>query len=312
MVMLRFLVTGGAGFIGSNLVEELLDLGEVSVIDDLSTGDIENIELLVDKGVSFIEASILDNEKLVDVSRGIDFIFHQAALPSVSRSIDDPVKSNLVNVSGTLNVLEAARKNHVKKVVYASSSAVYGDTVELPISESMKPNPLSPYAVSKLAAEYYCRVYSHIYGTPTVCLRYFNVFGPRQNPYSEYSAVIPKFISLILEGKAPTINGDGSITRDFVFVKDVVHANIQAIKTKAEGVFNIANGKQTSLKELAELIMYKVGTKVEIIYGSNRTGDVQDSFADITEAKDKLQYTPKYDIKKGLKETIKWYKMHAK
>ncbi len=305
-------MTGGAGFIGSNLVEELLDLGEVSVIDDLSTGDIENIELLVDKGVSFIEASILDNEKLVDVSRGIDFIFHQAALPSVSRSIDDPVKSNLVNVSGTLNVLEAARKNHVKKVVYASSSAVYGDTVELPISESMKPNPLSPYAVSKLAAEYYCRVYSHIYGTPTVCLRYFNVFGPRQNPYSEYSAVIPKFISLILEGKAPTINGDGSITRDFVFVKDVVHANIQAIKTQAEGVFNIANGKQTSLKELAELIMYKVGTKVEIIYGSNRTGDVQDSFADITEAKDKLQYTPKYDIKKGLKETIKWYKMHAK
>lgn len=312
MVMLRFLVTGGAGFIGSNLVEELLDLGEVSVIDDLSTGDIENIELLVDKGVSFIEASILDNEKLVDVSRGIDFIFHQAALPSVSRSIDDPVKSNLVNVSGTLNVLEAARKNNVKKVVYASSSAVYGDTVELPISESMKPNPLSPYAVSKLAAEYYCRVYSHIYGTPTVCLRYFNVFGPRQNPYSEYSAVIPKFISLILEGKAPTINGDGSITRDFVFVKDVVHANIQAIKTKAEGVFNIANGKQTSLKELAELIMNKVGTKVEIIYGPNRTGDVQDSFADITEAKDKLQYTPKYDIKKGLKETIKWYKMHAK
>jgi len=305
-------VTGGAGFIGSNLVEELLDLGEVSVIDDLSTGDIENIELLVDKGVSFIEASILDNEKLVDVSRGIDFIFHQAALPSVSRSIDDPVKSNLVNVSGTLNVLEAARKNHVKKVVYASSSAVYGDTVELPISESMKPNPLSPYAVSKLAAEYYCRVYSHIYGTPTVCLRYFNVFGPRQNPYSEYSAVIPKFISLILEGKAPTINGDGSITRDFVFVKDVVHANIQAIKNQAEGVFNIANGKQTSLKELAELIMNKVGTKVEIIYGPNRTGDVQDSFADITEAKDKLQYTPKYDIKKGLKETIKWYKMHAK
>ena len=199
-------MTGGAGFIGSNLVEELLDLGEVSVIDDLSTGDIENIELLVDKGVSFIEASILDNEKLVDVSRGIDFIFHLAALPSVSRSIDDPVKSNLVNVSGTLNVLEAARKNHVKKVVYASSSAVYGDTVELPISESMKPNPLSPYAVSKLAAEYYCRVYSHIYGTPTVCLRYFNVFGPRQNPYSEYSAVIPKFISIILEEKAPTIN----------------------------------------------------------------------------------------------------------
>lgn len=305
-------MTGGAGFIGSNLVEELHDLGEVSVIDDLSTGDIENIELLVDKGVNFIEASILDNEKLVDVSRGIDYIFHQAALPSVSRSIDDPVKSNLINVSGTLNVLEAARKNHVKKVVYASSSAVYGDTVELPISESMKPNPLSPYAVSKLAAEYYCRVYSHIYGTPTVCLRYFNVFGPRQNPYSNYSAVIPKFISHILEGKAPTINGDGSITRDFVFVKDVVHANIQAIKTQAEGVFNIANGKQTSLKELAELIMNRVGTKVEIIYGPNRTGDVQDSFADITEAKDKLQYVPKYDIKKGLKETIKWYQMRVK
>ena len=290
--MLKFLVTGGAGFIGSNLVEELLDSGEVYVIDDLSTGDIENIEILMDKGVSFIEANILDYEKLVEVSRGIDFIFHQAALPSVSRSIDDPVKSNLVNVSGTLNVLEAARKNHVKKVVYASSSAVYGDTVELPISESMKPNPLSPYAVSKIAAEYYCRVYSYIYGLPTVCLRYFNVFGPRQNPYSEYSAVIPKFISLILEGNAPTINGDGSITRDFVFVKDVVHANIKAINTEAEGVFNIANGKQTSLKELAELIMKKVGTKVEIIYGPNRIGDVQDSFADINEAKNKLQYNP--------------------
>ena len=301
-------MTGGAGFIGSNLSEELLGLGEVLVVDDLSTGDFENVRFLVDKGVSFYETSILDYEKLVEVMRNVDYVFHLAALASVSASIDNPVRSNSVNVSGTLNVLEAARKNHVKKVVYASSSSVYGDTPELPKKESMKPNPVSPYAVSKLAAEHYCRVYSHIYKFPTVCLRYFNVFGPRQNPYSDYSAVIPKFISLILEGKSPVINGDGSITRDFIFVKDVVHANIQAVKSEAEGVFNVAYGKQTSLTELADLIMDLTKTRVEINYGPKLLGDVQDSLADISEARDKLQYYPSYDFEKGLKETIDWYK----
>jgi len=301
-------VTGGAGFIGSNLAEALLDLGEVLVVDDLSTGNQTNIDSLIENSLCFHEVNILDYEKMVKVTHGVDVIFHHAALASVSGSIENPAKSNAVNVTGTLSVLEAARKNNVKKVVFASSSSVYGDTLQLPVHEQIKPCPLSPYAVSKLAAEHYCRVYSHIYGLPTVCLRYFNVYGPRQDPASEYSAVIPLFISLVLEEKSPTIFGDGSTTRDFVYVKDIVHANIQCIKTGVEGVFNVACGRQTSLNELAYLIMKKVGKKVDIIYGPKRRGDVEHSLADITEATDKLGFKPEYDIEKGLGETIEWYK----
>lgn len=309
---MKFLVTGGAGFIGSNLATELNKIGEVIIIDDLSTGNMENIKSLIDEGVEFTEASILDYDKLLKISMDVDYIFHLAALPSVTRSINNPVKTNEVNVSGTLNVLEAARKNNVKKVVYASSSSVYGDTPTLPKKESMKPDPLSPYAVSKLTAEHYCNVYNHIFKLPTVALRYFNVYGPHQNPHSEYSAVIPIFITKTLGEESLTINGDGSITRDFTYIKDVVQANIQAMKKDSVGVYNASYGGQTSLNKLAQLIMEYTGNQVEIKYGPKRPGDVQDSYADITKSKMTLDYNPEYNIEKGLKETIKWYKNYLK
>lgn len=305
---MKYLVTGGAGFIGSNIAGTLQDQGEVIIIDDLSTGKYRNIEPLVNDGARFYESSILDTEKLLAITKEVNYIFHQAALPSVARSIKDPIKTNNVNVSGTLNILEAARTNHVKKVIYASSSSVYGDSKTLPKKESMTPNPISPYAVSKLTSEYYCRTYSKIFGLPTVCLRYFNVYGQNQNPHSEYSAVIPKFITLILQGKQPTINGDGNHTRDFTYIKDVVQANLRAMKPKTEGIFNIAFGEKTSLNELVYKIMELTGIYVDIKYGPERPGDIKDSLADISKARKQLGYRPKYDINRGLKETIKWYK----
>jgi UDP-glucose 4-epimerase len=304
----RYLVTGGAGFIGSNIAGTLTGQGEVLIMDDLSTGKYRNIESLVNEGVRFYESSILNTEKLLEITKEVDYIFHQAALPSVARSIKDPIKTNNVNVSGTLNILEAARTNHVKKVIYASSSSVYGDSKTLPKKESMIPNPISPYAVSKLTSEYYCRAYSKIFGLPTVCLRYFNVYGKKQNPYSEYSAVIPKFITLILQGKQPTINGDGNHTRDFTYIKDVVQANLKAMKPNTEGIFNIAYGEKTSLNELAYKIMKLTDIYVDVNYGPERPGDIKDSLADISKAKKELEYRPKYNINRGLKETIEWYK----
>jgi UDP-glucose 4-epimerase len=304
----RYLITGGAGFIGSNIAGTLMGQGEVLIIDDLSTGKYRNIEPLVNEGVRFYESSILDTEKLITITKEVDYIFHQAALPSVARSIKDPIKTNNVNVSGTLNILEAARTNHVKKVIYASSSSVYGDSKTLPKKESMIPNPISPYAVSKLTSEYYCRAYSKIFGLPTVCLRYFNVYGQKQNPYSEYSAVIPKFITLILQGKQPTINGDGNHTRDFTYIKDVVQANLKAMKPNTEGIFNIAYGEKTSLNELVYKIMELTDIYVDVKYGPERPGDIKDSLADISKAKKELEYRPKYNINRGLKETIEWYK----
>jgi UDP-glucose 4-epimerase len=305
---LKYLVTGGAGFIGSNIAGTLQDQGDVLIVDDLSTGKYRNIEPLVNDGARFYESSILDTEKLLAITKEVDYIFHQAALPSVARSIKDPIKTNNVNVSGTLNVLEAARTNHVKKVIYASSSSVYGESKTLPKKESMTPNPISPYAVSKLTSEYYCRTYSKIFGLPTVCLRYFNVYGQKQNPQSEYSAVIPKFITRILQGKQPTINGDGNHTRDFTYIKDVVQANIKAMKPKTEGIFNVAYGEKTSLNELVNKIMELTSIYVNVKYGPERPGDIKDSLADISKARKQLGYRPKYDINRGLKETIKWYK----
>ena len=309
---MRFLVTGGAGFIGSNLADELYKMGEVHVIDDLSSGNIENIKPLLDNGIEFTKTSILEYRKLLKATERVDYVFHQAALSSVTGSIENPTKSNNVNVTGTLNVLEAARKNKVKKVVYASSASIYGDTTLFPVSETMRPDPLSPYAASKLAAEHYCKVYTHIYGLPTVSLRYFNVYGPRQNPYSEYSAVIPKFITQILREEGPTIYGDGSTTRDFIYVKDIVQANIQAIKSDAEGVFNAAYGAQTSLNQLAQKIMDLTGNQVELNYGPEKPGDVKHSYADTTKARTTLNLQPKYDIEKGLQETITWYRDHTR
>lgn len=306
---MKVVVTGGAGFIGSNLAEELSKKHDVIIIDNLSTGRMENLDEIIDK-VNFIKGSITDQELLRKAFAGADSVFHQAAMPSVQRSIDDPIASNEANVDGTLNVLVAARDCGVGKVVYASSSSVYGDTPTLPKKEDMIPNPKSPYAVSKLAGEYYCRVFSEVYGLSTACLRYFNVYGPRQDPQSQYSAVIPIFVTKILAGEPPVILGDGTQTRDFTFVKDVVTANILAMESEAEGVFNIACGHRVSLNELAANIMEIADTRLDSIYDKPRLGDIKDSLADISSARNKMGYEPSFDLNSGLEETIKWFRMN--
>ncbi|RQD82168.1 MAG: NAD-dependent epimerase/dehydratase family protein, partial [Methanocalculus sp. MSAO_Arc2] len=244
---MRYLITGGAGFIGSNLAAHLADDHEITIIDNFATGYRKNIADLLDHPhVTFIEASLSDIDTLYEVTRGVDGIFHQAAIPSVPRSVRDPIATNEANVTGTVNLLFAAKENGVRKVVSASSSSVYGDTPVLPKEEGMAPDPLSPYAVSKLADEYYGKVFTELYGIQTVFLRYFNVFGPRQDPASEYAAVIPKFITRLLNNQSPTIYGDGNQTRDFTYIKDVISANCRAMDSDATGVYNIACGKRIS------------------------------------------------------------------
>ena len=304
---MKVVVTGGAGFIGSNLAEELLKKHEVTVIDNLSTGRIKNLDQIIDK-INFIEGSITDLDLLKEAFSGADTVFHQAAIPSVQRSVDNPIASNEANVEGTLKVLVAARDCNVRKVVYASSSSAYGDTPTLPKIEEMMPNPKSPYAISKLAGEYYCRVFSEVYGLKTACLRYFNVYGPRQNPESQYAAVIPRFITRVLAHEPPVIYGDGKQTRDFTFVKDVVKANILAMQSPAEGVFNIACGQRVSLNELAGKIMEITGIKLDLIYDKPRQGDVRDSLADISSAGDRLGYKPDFDLNMGLEATVEWFR----
>ncbi len=304
----KVVITGGAGFIGANLAEELVKQHEVVVIDDLSTGRIENIEhLLNNESFKFIKRSITDLNLLKQTLKDVDCIFHQAAIPSVQRSLENPLATNEVNVKGVLNVLIAAKDCGVKKVVYASSSSVYGDTPELPKRVDMKPNPMSPYAVSKLAGEYYCKAFSEIYRIKTVCLRYFNVYGPKQDPTSEYAAVIPRFITRILSNQPPVIFGDGDQTRDFTFVKDVVKANILAMENNVEGIFNTACGQRISINELANKIMEIVGIKLNPVYDKPRPGDVRHSLADISLAKQKLGYVPEYSLERGLEVTIKWF-----
>ncbi len=304
---MKVVVTGGAGFIGSNLAEELLKKHEVTVIDNLSTGRIENLHTILDK-ISFIEGSITDLDLLKEAFSGVDCVFHLAAIPSVQRSVDNPIATNEANVEGTLKVLVAARDCLVRKVVYASSSSAYGDTPTLPKREDMKPSPKSPYAISKLAGEYYCKVFSEVYGLKTASLRYFNVYGPRQDPKSEYAAVIPRFITRVLANSPPVIYGDGSQTRDFTFVKDVAKANILAMNSPAEGVFNIACARRMSLNELAGRIMEITGIKLDPIYDEPRQGDVKDSLADISDARRELGYNPEFDLDLGLEETIKWFR----
>jgi UDP-glucose 4-epimerase len=302
------IVTGGAGFIGSNLVKNLADANHVIVIDDFSTGRINNIQnLITSKKIEFINGSITDLELLQRAFKNIDYVFHEAAIPSVPRSIKDPVKTNTVNAQGTLNVLIAARDNQVKKVIYASSSSVYGDTPTLPKKEGMTPNPLSPYAVSKLTAEYFCEIFTRIYTLPTVSLRYFNVYGPWQDPSSEYAAVVPKFITSVLNDRSPIIYGDGEQTRDFTFIDDVVTANILAAESTSTGIFNIAGGKRISIKNLAQLIIQTCGKNIELFYQSPREGDILHSLADVTRAKDKFNFLSRFNITDGIKETIKWY-----
>jgi len=304
----KVIVTGGAGFIGSNLAKRLSEDGnEVTIIDDLSTGKYENIEQMEKEGkIKFIKGTITDLDFLKKTFKDASYVFHQAAIPSVPRSIEDPINSNKANIDGTLNVLVAAKENGVKKIVYASSSSVYGDTPTLPKKEDMKPCPLSPYAINKLTGEYYCQVFTNVYELPTASLRYFNVYGPIQDPTSEYAAVIPKFISRVLKEKAPIIHGDGEQTRDFTFIKDVVEANILAVESKATGVFNIAGGKHISINDLAKSIMEICKKKFEPIHDEPQPGDVKHSLADISKAKEKLKYEPKFNIKEGLEETVKW------
>jgi UDP-glucose 4-epimerase len=302
----RVAVTGGAGFIGSHVAEALVQRGyRVIVLDDLSTGKRGNIEpLLSNRDVEFVQGSITDVSILQHAFKGAWCVFHLAALPSVPRSIENPVASHEVNATGTLNVLLAARDNSVRKVIYSSSSSLYGDTPTLPKREDMPLNPRSPYAISKMTGEYYCSVFQQVYALPTVCLRYFNVYGPRQDPVSQYAAVIPRFISRISQGNPPVILGDGEQTRDFTFVRDVVAANILAMEKEFTGIFNIGGGKSIAINELARLIIRLMGNSVEPVHEAKRPGDIRHSLADISRAK-ACGYLPAYSLEEGLRETIR-------
>jgi len=307
--MKKAVVTGGAGFIGSHLAEELAKRGwSVIILDDLSTGKRDNIEMLLNQDrLEFVEGSVLAIDLLEKLFHGVDCVFHQAAIPSVPRSIENPLASHEANATGTLNVLIAARDAGVRKVVYASSSSVFGDTPTLPKREDMAPNPQSPYAVAKRAGEYYCRVFEEVYGLATVCLRYFNVYGPGQDPDSEYAAVIPRFIKRALEGKAPVIFGDGEQTRDFAFVKDAAESNILAAESEACGVFNIGNGKSITVNELAKQVLSITGSKAEPVHEEPRPGDITHSVADISRAR-AIGYEPKYTLEEGLKRTVEEFR----
>jgi UDP-glucose 4-epimerase len=306
---MKYVVTGGAGFIGSHIVENLaMNDQEVVIIDNLFSGKLTNIESFLKKdSVTLVKGSVTDLPLLQKTFEGADGIFHEGAIPSVPRSIANPIATNEANVTGTLNVLVAARDCGVRKVLFASSSSVYGNTPVLPKSEDMTPTPLSPYAVSKFTGEQYLRVFSEVYGLRSAALRYFNVFGPRQDPDSAYAAVIPNFITRILRHEPPVIHGDGGQTRDFTFVKDVVQANIRAMESSAEGVYNIAYCKRIDLTELAAMIMDITGIAVSLQYDPPRDGDVRDSLADIRRAHEAFGYSPEYTVKTGLMETIAWY-----
>lgn len=303
-----YLITGGAGFIGSNIVRELVQRGEkVRVVDNFSTGNRENISDILN-GIELIEADVRDLETMHNAVKGVDFILHHGALPSVARSVSDPILSNDVNVIGTLNLLVAAKDAGVKRFVYAASSSAYGDTAVLPKRENMSPCPLSPYAVNKLMGEQYCRVFHRIYGLETVNLRYFNVFGPRQDPASQYSAVIPIFISRILNEQPITIYGDGEQSRDFTYVQNVVNANLLACKAPdvAGETINIACGDQLSLNQLVAAIEKNLEAKAHKTYTQPRAGDVKHSRADITKARALLGYEPAIAFDEGLRETVTW------
>lgn len=307
-----YLVTGGAGFIGSHIVERLVREGhKVRVIDNLSTGNKENIEPFLEE-IEFIEGDIRDLELVREAMEGVDYVLHQAAVPSVPRSVKDPLTTNSANVEGTLNILIAARDTGVKRVVYASSSSAYGDAPILPKHEEMKPEPRSPYAVSKLAGELYCQAFYHVYGLETVVLRYFNVFGPRQDPESQYAAVVPKFITALLRGEPTTIFGDGEQSRDFTYIENVVEANLLAAKAPdvAGEVFNIACGERITVNELTRLLAEIAGANPELKpeYAPRRPGDVRHSLADISKAGRLLGYEGKVSASEGLRQTVEWYR----
>lgn len=308
--MARYLVTGGAGFIGSNIVEELVGLGEdVAVLDNLSTGKEENVEGFRSR-ITFIRGDITDAATVRKALDGVDYVLHLAALASVPRSIEIPVEVDRINVGGTITMLEESRKTGVKCFVYAGSSSAYGDTEILPKVENMLPQPLSPYAASKLAGEYYCSVYSNVFGLPTASLRYFNVFGPRQDPKSQYAAVIPIFVTHLLRGERPTIYGDGEQSRDFTYVSNVVSANLLAARCgTADGqTFNVACGERYTLNELFGRLKEIIGCDIEPIYADPRAGDVRHSQADVTMAAGTIGYRTVVGFEEGLIQTVEWYR----
>jgi UDP-glucose 4-epimerase len=309
--MIIYLVTGGAGFIGSNIVEELLKRGQkVRVLDNFSTGKRENILPFLGR-IELIEGDIRNYRVVREAVEGVDFILHQAALPSVPRSIKDPITTNEVNVGGTLNLLNVAKNAGVKRIVYASSSSVYGNSEILPKKEDMIPEPISPYAVSKLAGEKYCKVFYEVYGIETVILRYFNVFGPRQDPTSQYSGVIAKFINAFLNNKPLTVYGDGEQSRDFTFVDDVVKANLLVANCSLNHfgeLFNVARGKRVTLNKMIKILKGIFGRDSKVIYVNPRSGDVKHSEADVSEIRERLNFTAKTSFKNGLRKTVERYR----
>jgi UDP-glucose 4-epimerase len=307
-----FLVTGGAGFIGGHICERLARDGyAVRVLDDFSSGKESNLDSFRAE-VDLVRGDIRDARLVGDAMKGVDIVFHEAALGSVPRSVADPLTTHEVNMTGTLNVLLAAREAGVKRVVYASSSSVYGETPVLPKREEMTPQPLSPYAISKLVGEHYATVFRHVYGFEVVALRYFNIFGPRQDPESQYAAVIPKFVTALLNGKAPVVYGDGLQSRDFTYVDNVVEANLLA--SEADGAagqaFNIACGGRYTLLDLLARLKAILGSDIEPVHEAGRAGDVRDSQASIEAAQRALGYRVSVDFDEGLRRTVEWYRAH--
>ncbi len=313
--MRTFLVTGAAGFIGSHIAEALVERGDrVRVLDNLSTGHRSNLGP-IESHIEFIEGDVTDPTVVAKAVKGVDCVFHEAALASVPRSVEHPLDTNAACVTGTLTLLDEARKAGVRRLVYAASSSAYGDQPTSSKRESDLPAPISPYGAAKLAAEFYCQAFTATYGFETVSIRYFNVFGPRQDPHSQYSAVIPLFITAMLAGKRPTIYGDGHQSRDFTFVANVVHGNLLAADADAKLVcgrtLNVANGRQTSLLELIALLNELLGTQIEPVHAAPRVGDVRESLADITQARTRLGYEPLVGFEEGLRRSIDYYRTIA-
>jgi UDP-glucose 4-epimerase len=314
--MATYLITGIAGFIGSSLARAILAEGDnVRGVDNFSTGKRSNIADLLDR-IDVREADLLDLEAMQSACKGVDYVLHEAAIPSVPRSVLNPLESNKANVDGTVNVLVAARDAKVKRVIYAASSSAYGDAPTLPKREDMPPNPISPYAVAKLASEYYMASFFRCYGLETVALRYFNIFGPRQDPTSPYSGVLAKFITQMLKGEQPTIHGDGSQSRDFTYVDNVVQANLLACKAPASEVagrvFNVATGTRIDLNEMFGVLKKLTGYPGEVKHGPERAGDVKHSLADLSRAEKHLGYKPQVNFEEGLRRTVDWYRSREK
>ena len=308
--MTKYLITGGAGFIGSHTAERLVEMGhKVRIIDNYSTGRKESLYPLYGN-IELWEADIIDYEMCLRIVDGIDFVIHLAALPSVPRSIEDPLRTTNINIKGTLNMLLASRNSRVKRFIFASSSSVYGSDSSVPKEENDRENPLSPYAISKLAGEHYCKAFNRLFGLYTVCLRYFNIFGPGQGNDSQYAPIIPKFVSRMLERKPPMVFGDGEQTRDFTYVSNAVDAVMLALGARgiSGGVFNIACGVSTSVNSLISIINGILGTNIVPYYVEARSADVKHSSADISRARRALKYEPSIPLEEGLERTVRWYK----